>query len=74
MRHCIPADEITHWDPQKPGPCIYSDAPGGTNALGLSRFHEWKLLLTSWRGTALILPLIQTDTDLSYWNGNGKMH
>lgn len=53
MRLYIPADEFNSWAPQKPGPCIYSDAAGGTNAWGLSRFQAWKLVLTSWLGTAL---------------------
>lgn len=41
MRHCIPADGFNSWAPQKAGPCIYSDAAGGTNAWGLSGFQEY---------------------------------
>lgn len=61
MRHCILADEFNSWTLQKQGPCIYSDAAGGANAWGLSRFQEWKLALTtSWLGAAFILQLIWT--------------
>lgn len=75
MRHCVPADEFNSWASQKQGPCIYIDAAGGIDAWGLSGFQEWKVTLTTgWLGTALILQLIQTVMDLSYWNENGRIN
>ena len=47
-QHCMPADEFHSWAPLKEGPCIYSDAAGGTKAWGLSGFQAWITLTTSW--------------------------